>query len=114
MDTLEKFVCEQNVVRFRERLEVETDAARRSMTIRLLIAEEDRLGFTLEQLANVDRHIVRCRELVDRQQERVSRMQGNGADNGQAVSLLETLRESLLAHEHYRRRICKNLDSTVL
>jgi hypothetical protein len=111
MDTIEKFVCEQNVARYRTKLEAETDAARRSTMIRLLVAEESKFGIKTEQLASVDRHIARCRELITRQEALIGEMQSNGHDASRANALLETLVESLRVHKQYRATIRSSVDT---
>lgn len=114
MEAIDRFVCEENVARCRNELENETDAARRSALIRLLIAEESRLGFTIEQLASVDRHIVRCRELIATQQARIGRIEGSGHDVSRAGALLETLMQSLAVHEQHRSSIRNRLNGMSL
>jgi len=110
MDPIEKFVCEQNIARWRQQLETETNAGRGSAVIRLLVAEETKLGLTLEHLAGVDRYIGRCRALIARQKAIIEELHGNGHDVSQARVLLDTLMQSLTTHERYRSGICNEID----
>lgn len=114
MDALERFVCDQNVAQFRDLLTREMDAARRTVLLRLLVAEECKLGFDMEQLANTDREIARCRAHVERQRTLVAELKRDGRDTARASALLETLTQSLAAHEQHRRRICEKLDQSRL
>jgi hypothetical protein len=114
MDALERFVCDQNVAQFRDLLTTEMDAARRAVLLKLLVAEECKLGFDVEQLANTDREIGRCRGHVERQRTLVAEMERDGRETARASLLLETLTESLAAHEQHRRRICDRLEQSRL
>jgi septation ring formation regulator EzrA len=114
MNATDKFVSERNVARCRERLECETDPSVRQTIIRLLVDEEDKLGATLEQLANVNRHIKRCRDLIAQQGARIAEMQSKGHDIVRAHALLETFAASLAVHEEHRDTLRKLLDQRSL
>ena len=96
------FVCQENVVRMRRSLEAEIDSARRSIVTQILVAEESKLGFTLEQLDDVNQYIGRCRELIGRQEDLLHQLESSGRDTAQARGLLITLTQSLALHEHHR------------
>jgi hypothetical protein len=110
MNTTDKFVCERNVALCRERLESETDPSMRQAIIRLLVDEETKLGATLEQLANVNRHIKRYRDLIAQQGAWIAEMQGKGHDIGRAHALLETFAATRAVHEEHRETVRKLLD----
>jgi hypothetical protein len=110
MDGLQRFVCEGNVAHFRDRLKYEASPPRRIVLLDLLIAEEDKLGLDLEQLASVEREIARCKDLIVRQGRLIGELQEGGHGTAQADALLETLTETLAVHETHRGRICDCLE----
>ena len=55
MSELSHFVVQQNIRRFSDQLRSETDATRRGRLQRLLVEGEDRLGFSVERLVELDR-----------------------------------------------------------
>jgi hypothetical protein len=59
-----------------------------AVLVNLLVVEEDRLGFDVEQLAKAQQYIDRCKEHIDRQCSEIAQMQREGRDSSQAQALL--------------------------
>ena len=102
---MDRFIARENVKHFRNRLDTELDPDVRSKVRRLLIEEEDKLGASLELLADIDRHIEAGHRRVERQQLLVTTMERDGhASATQARCLLDGLLESLELHQQYRHQ----------
>jgi hypothetical protein len=65
---MDRFIAKQNVEHFRAQLRTETDLGVRSSLHYLLIAEEDKLGFDLEQIAAIEHEIAYWRKRTNHQQ----------------------------------------------
>jgi hypothetical protein len=112
---LSSFVMTQNVIRFTDQLQSEMDASRRQQLQRLLIEEEeDRLGFSYEQLENVEQEIAKAGERIEFQRARVETILGRGRDATIAKSLLENLIQIQTIYKQYRRMILAALDRSGL
>ena len=64
MDHSSNCVARQNITRFCNQLMSELDAKGRADLQRLLIEEEDRLGFSMEQLDEIEREIAKGEERI--------------------------------------------------
>ena len=100
-----KFVAYQNVTHFRSELENGAEGPRRSVLLKLLVAEEDKLGLTREQLAEVDRQIARIKGIVAQQIEAVAMLKANGHPMERAERTLSNLITLLATHKAYRQKI---------
>ncbi len=63
---MDRFVTEQNVSHYVDRLHSGTDAVTRSTLLKLLLEEENMLGPTREQLARTDWDIDKLRRIIER------------------------------------------------
>jgi hypothetical protein len=60
-----KFIANENILRFRNRLRTEIDPAARSRLQKLLIEEMDKLGASPEMLSQIDRELNGTKALID-------------------------------------------------
>ena len=111
---MDKFVARENVRHFRDRLETETDADVRAFLRRLLVQEEDKLGHDTEALAEIEKHIGRAKEHVNRQQTLLATRQRDGHDTSKVLALLNAFSETLLAFENQRKKILIRLQQSCL
>jgi hypothetical protein len=103
---MDRFIAQENVRLFRDRLGNELNPAVRARLRDLLIAEEDKFGASQEFLADIDRHISDCNRRISRQQVIVATMARDGHNgHAQAQRLLNCLLDSLDLHQLYRQRI---------
>jgi hypothetical protein len=109
---MEKFVARQNVAHYRRQLEHGVDGARRATLLRLLIEELTCLGFTNEQLGNLDRHIARLGKIMARQVELIGRLQLAGESVEQPELILATLNDVMVAYLAHRQKINAALGSS--
>lgn len=103
MDHLSDYVARQNITRFCDQLTSELDGKRRAALQRLLIEEEDRLGFSVEQLDEIERAIAKGEERIEQQRTLVEVMECNGRDPTVAKALLENLTQIQAMFEQYRQ-----------
>ncbi len=71
----DQFIAEQNVAHYRSRLHMGAEPVTRSVVLKLLLAEEQMLGLTREQLVRIDRHIEKLRRIIGQQQKHIDRFQ---------------------------------------
>ena len=91
MDEIERFVAEQNVKSFANRLQGEEDSAKRGTLQRLMIAEEDKFAKISERLEIVERLVEDCGASIKRF---ISLLPDRGDGNYDAM-LLESLLKNL-------------------
>ncbi len=77
----------------------------RSVVLKLLLAEEEMLGLTREQLVRIDRHIEKLRRIIDQQQQRIDRFKFIGGDNDRPLMMLATLNDLMATYQLHRQRI---------
>ncbi len=103
---MDKFIARENIKHFRSLLNSEVDTGARSQLQKLLIEEEDKLGDSLELLADIDRHIEDGNRRIEKQQALVTTMERSGrAGSVQARALLDGLVETQSLHRNYRQQI---------
>jgi hypothetical protein len=93
MSATDVFVHEQNLVRFFDRLRVETDPERRKILRYLAIAEEDRYGELQARLDRVEGWVRDGEARIERQRQLVERFETNGPHRAAAEKLLTNLEE---------------------
>ena len=106
-----KFILEQNLLRFSSRLPSEADPATRQTLRRLLIEEEDRYGKLNERLERAEMLILSWQGHVQRQQALVASLKLDGRDPSRADELLRSMRESLAIFERYRNNLVELIDN---
>jgi hypothetical protein len=111
---LPDFVAKQNIARFGAQLISETDATRRAELQRLLIQEEDRLGFRYEQFDEIEREIAKAEKRIEFQQAVIETMEREGRDTRVAKALLENMTQIQLIYKQYRQKILAALDRSKL
>jgi hypothetical protein len=111
---MDKFVARENIRHFRDRLETETDPNTRTLLRRLLVQEEDKLGHNSEALREIEDHIARAKEHVNRQQTLVASIESDGHDAKHALMLLNNYSEILLAYQNQREKISIKLEQSRL
>lgn len=102
---VDKFIAQQNVSRFRQELEEGAHGERRDFLLRQLIEEEDKLGFTEEQLDEMDRQISRMKNLVSAQLELIAAMKAHGRPLERAERALHNILDILVVHQARRSKI---------
>ena len=100
---MDSFTAKLNIELYRDRLRTEADPETASTLHKLLIEEEDRLGFDLEQLEKIVREIADGRSRVERQLSLIEELETNGHDANSAKAILSNLCKTLLIYEQYRR-----------
>jgi hypothetical protein len=107
---MDHLIARENIRHLRDRLKSEFDHENRSRLHRLLIAEEDRLGATLDMLSQIDRQIANTKALIARLSAVVTTMTLNGRDGGKDAALLDGLESTQLVIESYRQRVLTKLN----
>ncbi len=102
---VDQFIAEQNVAHYRSRLHMGAEPVTRSVVLKLLLAEEEMLGLTREQLVRIDRHIEKLQRIIDQQQQRIDRFKFIGGDNDRALVMLATLNDLMATYQLHRQRI---------
>ena len=111
---MDKFTARENMQHFRDRLKTETDPTVRSRLHRLLIEEEDKLGYNYEAIREIDSHIAHAKAHMNRQHALVASMERDGHDTKQALVLLSAYSEVLLLFQSQREKISIKLQQSRL
>src|SRR6266700_556355 len=107
---IDRFVAEQNVVRFRNKRLREVEPNLQAALRRLLIEEEDKLARDLAQLSEVESEIEGWNERIAKQRSIVSRLDQSGRDTTIAHQLLESLVLTMALLDKHRLRLVAALD----
>ena len=103
---MQRFVARQNVERFRQQLlDSNTDGARRSLVLKLLIEEEDKLGRTREVLREMEQQILTIKQIIDKQRETLAMLKSNGHSMERAERTLSNLLDLLATYEMHHNKI---------
>lgn len=104
---MDQFVHSQNLLRYMDLLERETDPGRRARISDLLVEEMGRFGGALERLAEVDRLIAGAQMRVRRQSGLLCHMPVDAQAHPLAANVLANLEQTLgllLDHRELLRR----------
>ena len=104
---MDRFVCEQNITNFADKLVSELDPSQRATLRKLLVEEEDRAGHRAERLDLANRRIASSRELIAGQQRLITLFEVNGRDTTVAELLLTQMKEVLALFESYRDELLR-------
>jgi hypothetical protein len=104
-----EFVARENLARFRNELEQGVGESVRGVLLDLLIEQEGLFGLRQEQLDRVNRHIVRLREIIAGQVQRIERLRSKGLALAKAQLVLDTLNDMMLAHQSFRQTVLDRL-----
>lgn len=108
---MDRFIARENIRHLRTRLWDENDAATRSCLQKLLVEEEDKLGASLELLADIERHLDDGHQRIARQRVLVAAMQRDGhAGLAIATSILDAMIDTQGLHERYRGRVLADVE----
>ena len=110
MSELSHFVVQQNIRRFSHQLRSETDTRRRVRLQRLLVEEEDRLGFTVDRLDDLDRAIADGDERVEFQRMKIGNLENCGCDVRAAKAVLRNMEEIQSIYRQYRLILLQAID----
>jgi hypothetical protein len=92
---MDRIFAEQNIAHFEELLKTDIGLGRRSMVLKLLLAEEQKLGnYSEEHLSALDRHIANTNERIARQRTIIAQMNANG--DARAARSAELLLNALI------------------
>jgi DNA-binding CsgD family transcriptional regulator len=108
------FTGKHNLEHFANRLGVESDPARRETMLRLIVEEEDKLGFGLEQLEIAEDRIAAGNKRIAMQRAVVARLGNGGSDTRLAKDVLATLVKAQALFEDYRQKILRQLNGSPL
>jgi hypothetical protein len=108
--SLSHFVVEQNIRRFVNQLRWENDDAKRSQLQKLLIEEEDRLGFTVGRLEELDQAIAEGDKRIDFQLAKLGTLKNSGRDIAAAESVLKNMEQIQTIYRQYRVTLQKIID----
>jgi len=103
------FVARENVSRLRRVLEDGVAPQTRATMLKLLVEEENKLGFSRERLDRLDRHISRLREIIARHVELTDRLRSRGRPIAQAEIVHATLNDLMACYIAHRQRLEGNL-----
>lgn len=107
---MDRFIARENIKHYRRELENGLNEPTRATMLRLLVEEENHLGHTHEQLAKLDGHITRLKEITARHVELTDKLQSGGQASERASMVLATyndLMAAYIAHRHTNRgRTC--------
>ncbi len=106
---MDRFIARENVKHYRRELENGVDGPARDTMLKLLLDEENHLGFTREQLNKLDRHIARLREIMARHVDLMDQLQSIGRPLERAPIVLATLNELMATYLTHRQSITKAL-----
>jgi hypothetical protein len=109
---MDRFVARQNIDRCRSRLETDTDPARRAFLLKLLVQEEDKLGYTLELLDDVEREILKVRTQIDAFKVLIADLEHLGHSSRSDRGRLEAKSQVLDVYAQYRRNLLMELHLT--
>ncbi|MBO0718766.1 MAG: hypothetical protein J2P55_15740 [Rhizobiales bacterium] len=73
--------------------------------LKLLLAEEERLGLTREQLARIDEHIGKLQAIIVQQQKLVDTLKWFGIDSERWKLILATMNDLMATYQLHRQRI---------
>jgi hypothetical protein len=110
MDSTARFVSDLNVARFVDRLQLESDPAKRTSLRRLLIEEEDRFGSRAERLSDVQRHLAEGSRRIALQKALIENLIAKGQDVRLAERTLSNLFEIQRILEQYRQVVLNGID----
>jgi len=107
---MSNFTVETNIERYANRLLTETDPTVRSTVKTLLIEEENRFGFRVEQLHRVDRYIADSHRRIEKQRRVVDASPHDGGEKNGSLRLLSYMKELLSLFHDYRELITASLE----
>ena len=89
MDEMDRFIGNENIMRFVGQLRAETDPRRQKTLKRLLIEEVSHFGATEERLRMIERHLTEGALHIVKQTNIVAAMKSRGHDSGKAENNLQ-------------------------
>ncbi len=101
----DKSTANENISRFRQRVEDGVDRRTRATLLGLLLLEEDMLGRTRAQLDRADRHIARLQQTIQKMEERAR----DGFTTECSQALFETMHDLLATYRFHRSKIAATL-----
>jgi hypothetical protein len=110
---VDRFVHDQNLCRYADLLERETDPAVRARLQDLLIEEEDLFGTRRERLQQARDHVERLRGRMVRQEQLILRLEDGGHDTGLARQLYDAWSDTLVVLERYRDNLQRDTDGSL-
>ena len=103
------FVRDHKVARFVRQLQREFDPTKREALKSLLLEEENKFAFDLEELDRVERRILECQDQIPRLESLAEKLRAQGEDATLSESLLSNSEELLAIFESYRQRVLERL-----
>ncbi len=102
MDT---FVADQNLSRFRNRIECGAEPVTRATLLKLLVEQENMLGLTHEQLRRIDQQIDHLRQMIAIQVEIIEKMNRTAMDTRRADLVLTSMNDLMATYQVHRQKI---------
>jgi hypothetical protein len=106
---MDRYITQENIRHFRDRLSREVNPGTRTLLQKLLVEEENKLGADLEALADVQQYLEDGHHRIERQRALVAIMEREGHKGlDQAKVLLDSLLQTQFLHRyHYQRLLIK-------
>jgi hypothetical protein len=102
---MDRFIARENVRHLRRELQNGAEPNTRATMLRLLVEEENHLGFTYEELGKLDRHISRLSEIMARHVELTDNLRTNGKPTERAEIILATYNDLMAYYLTHRERM---------
>jgi hypothetical protein len=106
---MRNFVYRSNIANYASLLGIETDGAKRSALMKLLVKEEDQFGFGWEQLAIAQKHLADTEDHITRVRELIDQQIRNGENAKREKDLLVVLTELQAKFQAYRQNILDHM-----
>jgi hypothetical protein len=102
---MDKFIARENIKHYRRELENGVDESTRATMLRLLVDDENHLGLTREQLAKLDGHISRLKEIMARHVNLMDKLHSNGQSLERSWMVLGTYHDLMAVYLAHRQTI---------
>jgi hypothetical protein len=106
---MDHFVARENIKHLQRQLENGAEPGKRATMLKLLVEEENRLGFSHEQLGRLEHHISQLAEIMARQVELTDGLRLDGHSVEQAEMVLATLNDLMASCIAHRQRLRASL-----
>jgi len=106
---MDKFIARENIKHFRQELEKGVEQPQRATMLRLLVEEENRIGLTGQQRAELDHYISRLSEIMARQVELIDNLRSLHQPTKLAELALATLNDLRATYMTHRQKISAQL-----
>jgi ATP/maltotriose-dependent transcriptional regulator MalT len=110
----DKSAARESIASYRARLQSETDPAKLATLLKLLLDEEDKLGISLEHLADIEQEIGKGSKRIEHQRFIIETLERSGQSATVAKNLLESLTQTQALYSCYGNRLLIELNRNEL